>query len=89
MTRSKNAVCGAMACAVAIGTLLAVAAHADTPPPESSHQRMKDCMAAQKTVDTGKTYLQKRKECRDVVNTDKHNDATEKKAESAPPPPTP
>jgi len=69
---------------LAIGTIAfaSVAAHADDVegvPQQSKHQMMKECMAKQKASDGGMPKEDMKRNCKDVTETERENEKTEKK----------
>ena len=78
MNRSIRAV------SVLAGLLFAFQVDADdavAKPVPSKHQLMKECMAKQKASDAGLPKEQMKKNCRDVIETQRENDKAEKVSE--------
>jgi predicted Rdx family selenoprotein len=54
-----------------------------TPPPQSRHQMMKDCMAKQKASDGGMPKEQMKQNCKDVTKPENENAKADKAATDA------
>jgi hypothetical protein len=60
------------ALALAMGLACSVAS-ADSPPPQTRHQLMKECMAKQKASEAGRTKEDMKNSCKDATKTEKQN----------------
>jgi len=68
---------------LAAGTTCAAARAEDAPPPPlTKHQMMKECMAKQVASEGGMPKEEMKKSCKDVTQTERDNEKTEKNGAS-------
>jgi len=73
-TAKRNAILNTAAAVIlAAGLACGAASQADSPPAQTKHQMMKDCMAKQQASEAGRSKEEMKNSCRDLIKTEKQN----------------